>query len=131
MLSWSGTCRQQLWGEVDMSVVSAFLVPGSPLPRIQSDNPPWNAMARALSAAGDALASTNPDSIVVYSTQWIAVLDQLWQTKEQVAGRHVDENWHEFGVLEYDIAVDVELATACIEGSSSIGVKSKDRKSVV
>ena len=53
------------------------------------------------------------------------MLDQLWQTKEQVTGRHVDENWHEFGVLEYDMAVDVELATACIEESSSIGVKSK------
>lgn len=108
-----------------MSVVSAFLVPGSPLPRIQGGNPPWSEMAKALSAAGDALASKEPDSIVVYSTQWIAVLDQLWQTKEQVAGRHVDENWHEFGVLEYDMAIDVELATACIKESSSIGVKSK------
>ena len=65
-------------------------------------------MAKALSAAGDALASTDPDSIVVYSTQWIAVLDQLWQTKEQVAGRHGDENWNEFGVLECDMAIDVE-----------------------
>ena len=57
-----------------MSVVSAFLVPGSPLPRIQGGNPPWSAMAKALSAAGDALASKEPDSIVVYSTQWIACL---------------------------------------------------------
>ena len=79
-------------------------------------------MAKALSAAGDALASKEPDSIVVYSTQWIAVLDQLWQTKEQVSGRHVDENWHEFGVLEYDMAIDVELATACIEELSLIHI---------
>ena len=108
-----------------MSVVSAFLVPGSPLPRIQNSNPPWNAMARGLSAAGAALASASPDSIVVYSTQWIAVLDQLWQTKNRVVGRHVDENWHEFGALEYDISVDVDLANACIDASSSINVKSR------
>ena len=96
-----------------MGVVSAFLIPGSPLPYFQDHNPPWNAMADALSAAGSALESANPDSIIVYSTQWIAVLDQLWQTRDRVLGRHVDENWHEFGALEYDIEIDVDLANAC------------------
>ena len=110
---------------INMGVVSAFLIPGSPLPHFQDHNPPWNAMAGALSAAGSALEAANPDSIIVYSTQWIAVLDQLWQTRDRVFGRHVDENWHEFGALEYDIEIDVDLANACIESSEAVGVKSK------
>ena len=60
-----------------MPVVSAFLIPGSPLPYVQRDNPPWGAMADAMDAAGKALAASKPDTIAIYSTQWLAVLDQL------------------------------------------------------
>ena len=69
-----------------MSVVSAFLVPGSPLPYVQRDNPPWGEIANAMETAGKALAASAPDLIVIYSTQWIAVLDQLWQTRVGLAG---------------------------------------------
>ena len=61
-----------------MTVVSAFLVPGSPLPQVRRDNAPWGALADALDKAGQALRLSNADTIVFYSTQWIAVLDQLW-----------------------------------------------------
>ena len=108
-----------------MSVVSAFLIPGSPLPYVQKDNPPWARLAAAMEAAGKALDSSNPDSIIIYSTQWIAVLDQLWQTRERVTGTHVDENWHEYGDLDFDMRIDRDLAVRAIEKTDEIGIRSK------
>jgi len=108
-----------------MTVVSAFLVPGSPLPYLKSDNPPWRPIADGLKAAGAALQASKPDVIIAYSTQWIAVLDELWQTRPQLAGLHVDENWYEFGDLNFTIRTDVKLAEACVAGSKEIGVNAK------
>ena len=108
-----------------MTVVSAFLVAGSPLPQLKPDNPPWGRLASALKQAGAALAQSAPDAILVYSTQWMAVLDQLWITRERSQGVHVDENWHEYGELPFDIVSDTALAQACIEASPQIKVRSR------
>lgn len=108
-----------------MSVVSAFLVPGSPLPYVQPDNPPWGILAQAMQAAGRSLAASAPDTIIVYSTQWIAVLDQLWQTRPHLEGLHVDENWHEYGDLPFAIDIDTELAERAAAAASEADIKSK------
>ena len=108
-----------------MTVVSAYLVPGSPLPYVQRDNAPWGKLADAMDAAGAALVASQADTIVVYSTQWIAVLDQLWQTKPHLKDVHVDENWHEYGDLPYDIKIDTELAEAAVVATNEAGIKAK------
>jgi 2-aminophenol/2-amino-5-chlorophenol 1,6-dioxygenase alpha subunit len=108
-----------------MSVVAAFLVPGSPLPFLNRDNPPYRPLVSAFARAARGLAAARPDVVLLYSTQWMAVLDELWQTRPRLTGTHVDENWHEFGELPFDIRIDVELAQACVEGSHSIGVTAK------
>lgn len=108
-----------------MTIVSAFLIPGSPLPYVQRDNPPWGAMAAAMEKAGAALAASKPDTIAIYSTQWMAVLDQLWQMRAHVVGLHVDENWHEYGDLPFDIHTDTELTAAAIAATEGYGIRSK------
>ena len=108
-----------------MAIVSAFLTPGSPLPYVKRDNPPWAKIAAGYEAAGRALAASKPDVMLVYSTQWIAVLDQLWQTRPRVTGVHVDENWHEYADLPYDLKIDTKFAQACVAAATKAGVKSK------
>ncbi len=108
-----------------MTVVAAFLVPGSPLPLLNPENGPWRPLMSGFARAARSLAAARPDAILLYSTQWMAVLDELWQVRPQVSGLHVDENWHEFGDLPFDLRIDVELAEACIAGSREIGVSAK------
>ena len=108
-----------------MTVVSAFLVHGNPLPFLKPDNPPWQGLDTGYRAAGEALAASKPDVIAIYSTQWMAVLDQLWQTRRHVEDLDVDENWHEFGDLPFDMQIDVELAEAAVARSADFGVRSK------
>ncbi|MEQ8965388.1 MAG: hypothetical protein RID91_06160 [Azospirillaceae bacterium] len=106
-------------------VVGAFLVPGSPLPLMVPDNPPWRPLVDGLDKAKAEIARLEPDAIVVYSTQWVAVLDQLWQARPRLVGLHVDENWHELGNLRFDIRVDRDLALACVEATRMAGIQSK------
>lgn len=108
-----------------MTVVAAYLLPGSPLPLLRPDNPPWEGIAAGFRSASSALADAKPDVLLIYSTQWIAVLDQLWQTRAQVSGLHVDENWHDYGDLPFDISIDQALAQACIARTGDIGIRSK------
>jgi len=108
-----------------MPVVSAFLVHGSPLPFLRPDNPPWRTLDAGYRAAAASLAASRPDVIAVYSTQWIAVLDELWQARPRSRGVHVDENWHEYGDLAFDIRCDVKLTEAIIAATPKFGVRSK------
>lgn len=108
-----------------MPVVSAFLVPGSPLPALKPEALGWGRLAAAMQRAGRALEASRPEAVLVYSTQWLAVLDQQWLTRKRSTGVHVDENWYEFGDLPYDIHADTELAHACVAGSPRRGVHAR------
>jgi len=92
---------------------------------VQPDNPPWGKLAKAMQTAGEHLQASAPDTIIVYSTQWIAVLDQLWQARPHLEGVHVDENWHEYGALPFAIDIDTELADAAVSAANQAGIKSK------
>jgi len=87
-------------------VVGAFIVPGSALPYLVRSNPPWSPLLQGYETVRKAIDDLAPDAIAIYSTQWLAVLDQLWQSRARVAGTHVDENWHEYGDMAFDIAID-------------------------
>jgi ABC-type branched-subunit amino acid transport system permease subunit/aromatic ring-opening dioxygenase catalytic subunit (LigB family) len=111
--------------ESQPGVVAAFLVPGNPLPLLRPDNPAWKVLAEGFAAARRSLVAAKPDVILLYSTQWLAVLDELWQGKPRISGLHVDENWHEYGNLRYDLRIDVNLAKACVLAATEAGIKSK------
>jgi len=53
------------------------------------------------------------------------VLDELWQARPRSRGVHVDENWHEYGDLAFDIRCDVKLTEAIIAATPKFGVRSK------
>lgn len=108
-----------------MPVVSAFLIPGSPLPKLKPEVLPWGRLATAMQRAGRALEASRPDVVLMYSTQWFAVLDELWLTRRHSEGIHVDHNWYEFGDLPFDIHADIEMAHACVAGSARIGVHAR------
>ena len=108
-----------------MPIVSAFLVPGSPLPKLKPEITPWGRLHAAMQRAGRALEASRPDTVLVYSTTWFAVLDQQWLTRRRNTGVHVDENWYEYGDLPYDIHADTELAHACVARSHHAGVHAR------
>lgn len=106
-------------------VVGAFLLPGSPLPALRPDEAPYEPLVAAMAEVRDRIRVLKPDVLLIYSTQWVAVLDQLWQTRQRMSGLQVDENWHELGTLRYDLRTDMSLARACLRACNSAGISSK------
>lgn len=108
-----------------MGAVSAFLVPGSPLPLLRGDAPPYRPLRAALDTLAGRLADSRPDVLLVYSTRWIAVLDALWQTRPRLQGIHVDEVWHDLGDLPHDLRIDTDLAQRCVTATNEMGLRAK------
>jgi len=106
-------------------VVGAFLLPGSPLPALKPDEEAYAPMVAAMEEVRDRIRILKPDALVIYSTQWVAVLDQLWQTRKRISGLQVDENWHELGTLRYDLRTDMSLARACVRACGAAGISAK------
>jgi ABC-type branched-subunit amino acid transport system permease subunit/aromatic ring-opening dioxygenase catalytic subunit (LigB family) len=106
-------------------VVGAYLVSGSPLLALARQEPAYEELRLGYARVARDLEELQPDTLVIYSTRWYAVLDQLWQGRARVTGLHVDENWHELGELRYDITTDVSLARACVRAAQRAGIRSK------
>ncbi len=105
-------------------LIGAGVVPG--LPHLLD---PKSEAGRRLAAAYRELAERieklNPDVLMVYSTQWLSVLGTSFQTRAQLKGKHVDENWHELGALPYDFSSDASLAMAMAEATGQHGFPTK------
>ncbi|MEZ5652872.1 MAG: hypothetical protein R3E87_20235 [Burkholderiaceae bacterium] len=106
-------------------VVGAYLVPGSALLALDSGREPHADLVKGMAAVAQEIQDLEPDALIIYSTQWFAVLDQLWQGRPRLSGVHVDENWHELGEWRYVVTTDVPLAKACVRAAQRAGIASK------
>lgn len=106
-------------------VVGAWLVPASPLLVLKREEPKYAELGAAMRRVAREIEALEPDTLVIYSTRWFAVLDQLWQGRPRMTGLHVDENWHELGEVRFDLTTDVSLARACARAAQRAGIASK------
>lgn len=106
-------------------VVAAYLLPASPLLVLQRKEARYAELVAAMQRVARDIDELRPDTLVIYSTRWFAVLDQLWQGRARMAGLHVDENWHELGGMRFDLTTDVSLARACALAAQRSGIASK------
>ncbi|QBJ96487.1 tRNA U-34 5-methylaminomethyl-2-thiouridine biosynthesis protein [Rhodococcus sp. ABRD24] len=107
------------------NVKSAYLIPGSPLPLLRSDAVGLRPIVEGLDRARKSLEAAAPDTVIVYSTGWIAVVDQMWLTRPHMTGRFVDGTWHEFGHIDWEIDVAVPIAERAIASTEAFGIKSR------
>src|SRR5262245_37925725 len=107
------------------TIQRAYLVPG--LPHLVSNQAveSWEALRRALRQAGERIKASQPDVLVLYSTQWISVLGHSFQTNPNPKGLHVDENWYEMGDFPFNLRVDAALGARAAEIASSLGLATK------
>jgi 2-aminophenol/2-amino-5-chlorophenol 1,6-dioxygenase alpha subunit len=106
-------------------VVAAYWLPASPLLALRPAEPPYAGLIQGMEKVRRDLERLAPDTLVIYSTRWFAVLDQLWQGRARMSGLHADENWHEYGEIPFDLTTDVSLAKACVRAALQAGIASK------
>ncbi|MEE8600683.1 2-amino-5-chlorophenol 1,6-dioxygenase subunit alpha [Euzebya tangerina] len=110
-------------------IVGAAYLPGMPhlLAEGSDASPGWVELRRAVEEVGQRLAAAKPDVVLTLSTQWFTVLGHQVQLDPNPTGHHVDENWYDydFGHLDYDLPMDVELATAWADEIDDAGLQAR------
>lgn len=108
-----------------MSKCFAGFLPGLPQVLHPQKSPGWDRLHRGMQTLGTHLQTFKPDVIVLYSSQWLSVLGTSVQTQVNPKGLHVDENWHEWGDLEFDFRIDAELGNHFVGALKLQGLPSK------
>jgi hypothetical protein len=108
-----------------MPVVAAFILPNVFKPLLASPATPWQAIARAYGKVEAALASARPDVVVVYASGWVSETLQLWLTAPKIEGARGAEIDGQSVTVPVDLAIDAEVAEACVIGSKAIGIESE------
>lgn len=106
-------------------IKSAYLIPGSPLPLLHPKAVGLQPILNGLDRARESLEAAAPDTLIVYSTAWVAVVDQMWLTRPHMSGRYVDQTWHEAGHIDWELDVDVAVAQSAVESTSAFDVNSR------
>ncbi|MHC5262622.1 DODA-type extradiol aromatic ring-opening family dioxygenase [Streptomyces sp. UC4497] len=110
---------------MSVDIKSAYLIPGSPLPLLQPEAAGLRPIVEGLQKARRSLEQHAPDTLIVYSAGWMAVVDQMWLTRPHMTGRFVDHTWHEFGHIDWELDVDVPVAETALASTQAFGVRSR------
>ncbi|MCB0418178.1 MAG: hypothetical protein H6617_08780 [Bdellovibrionaceae bacterium] len=108
-----------------MSEFFAGWLPGLPQLLQGDKSEAWKRIAGGMETLGTHLKEFRPDVLVLYSSQWLSVLGTSFQVQQRPKGVHVDENWHEWGDLEFDFPVDAELGKFFASALKVNGLPSK------
>src|ERR1051326_1230199 len=93
-----------------MPIQKAYIVPGQPHVLLAPEKSPgWASLRGSLEVVGRAIAASDAELILVYYTQWLSVIGQLFQPDPAPKWILVDQNWYEFGEIPYEFRVDPEF----------------------
>ena len=103
------------------NLVGAYIVPGSPHILFPEKNKGYGTINQAMKGVAQELKDRGVERIIYYSTQWLSVLGLSFQSRAKVAGRHVDENWHDLGDLVYEFNVDTPFTAKLSQNAAAQG----------
>lgn len=104
-----------------MTVVARALVSTAPQLLKPELNPAYERLVNGLQAVEADFKKIGIERIVYWSTQWISVLGQMFQSGSHLTGIHVDENWHDSCELPFEFRVDQKLAADLCAGAAKAG----------
>ncbi len=109
-----------------MPIHSGYIVPGLPHPLLAPEqSPAWMQIRRAYDAAAEAIARSDADLLVLYSTQWASVIGHQIQADPEPEWVHVDQDWHALGSMAYKFKIDAEYAHAWAAAAKARGLAAR------
>ena len=123
----------------DGQIIAGFLAPHPPH-LVYGENPPqneprsqggWEPLRWAYEHARRSLEELKPDVLLAHSPHWITQQGHHFlgirnlNGKSVLQGLHVDDNWHEYGDLPFDMKIDVEFAELALKKTAEAGIKAK------
>lgn len=88
-------------------IINTYIVPGQPHPLLAPDrNKGWASLRKSYERVGQEIAQSGAELLLLYSTQWFSVIGHLFQTDPKPKWTLVDQNWYEFGSIDYEFRID-------------------------
>lgn len=105
-------------------IVGGFVVPGYPHPLLCPEkNEGYQRIRDAYGEVAKRIEELAPDVILLYSTQWFSVIGHQVQADPEPKWRHVDQEWHELGTMDYHLRMDPEFAAAYVAAGQKRGLE--------
>ncbi len=108
-----------------MTVVARALVSTAPQLLQPELNPAYQRLINGLRVVEADFKQRGVERIVYWSTGWISVLGQMFQSGGDLSGIHVDENWHDSSDLPFEFNIDQKLAADLCAVAESAGFPGK------
>jgi 2-aminophenol/2-amino-5-chlorophenol 1,6-dioxygenase alpha subunit len=102
------------------------LIPG--LPHLLLDDPNYLNLKNAIINLGKFWTESGIRKLFFLSTQWRSVLGHSFLRGPSGKGQHVDENWYDFGPIDYELQFDPVMVDECARAAQIRGhqIKSID-----
>lgn len=114
-------------------ILAGFLAPHPPH-LVYGENPPqneprsqggWEPLRWAYERARESLERLQPDVLLVHSPHWMTQVGHHFLGVPRLRGKSVDPIFPNLFRYRFDLEVDVELAEACCEEASGLGLNAK------
>jgi len=93
-----------------MLIQKAYLVPGQPHILLAPEkNSGWASLRKTCEDIGREIERSGAELLLLYSTQWLSVIGHLMQVDPRPQWVLVDQNWYEFGEIQYEFRIDPEF----------------------
>lgn len=99
------------------------LVPG--LPHLLLDDPSYRELKNSMIGLGKLWVSSGIRKLFFFSTQWRSVLGHSFLRGPSGKGQHVDENWYDFGPIDYELFFDPMMVDDCARAAQVRGYQVK------
>ena len=92
-------------------ILGAYLVPNQALPVLAPDaSPGWQSLAKAYTQVRAEIEASEADLLLLFSTRWVSIIGHQMQADPAPKYWVVDEDFHQFGSLHYQLKMDAEFA---------------------
>lgn len=108
------------------AVIGGWIVPNKPHPLLAPErNLGWAALRAGMEAAGRAIAASEADLLLVFSTRWSSIIGHQFQADPAPEWWVVDEDFHDLGTLHYRLRVDADFAARWCEAARARGLHAR------
>ncbi|MGB0952531.1 MAG: hypothetical protein ACPG31_04860 [Planctomycetota bacterium] len=92
-------------------ILGGYVVPSRPLPLLAPEaSPAWQSLHDSYAKIRAEIEASEADLILLFSTRWVSIIGHQMQADPAPKFWVVDEDFHQFGSLHYDLRMDAEFA---------------------
>ena len=107
-------------------LLAGYIVPNRPHVLLAPEkNRGWQSLHDAFANVREEIAESGADLLLLFSTRWVSIIGHQVQADPAPKWWVVDEDFHEFGSLHYDLKIDAEFGESYVRAAGRRGLHAR------